>query len=144
MSKLKSAIAYIILFNLCGTTYYGVEMLYRGYSHISMWMLAGMLGILIGLINQHKLTWDMPLWKQLLIGECIVLPLEFITGLIVNVWLQLNVWNYSGLWLSEYFLNQSSPLFALLFAPLILLAIFIDDWYRYLFMDGRKPKYKIF
>ena len=143
MSKFRSVIAYILLFNLCGIIYYGVEILYRGYSHISMYLLGSLVGILIGLINEHKITWEMPLWKQVLIGECIVLPLEFITGLIVNVWLQLNVWDYSGLWLSEYFLNQSSPLFALLFAPLILLAIFIDDYYRYLFMDGRKPKYRI-
>ena len=129
-----------ILFSVMGATYYLIELAFRGYSHWTMFILGGICGVLIGLLNEHKLTWDMPLWKQVLYGELIVLPLEFITGVIVNIWLGWNVWDYSDLWGNV--LGQSSPLFALLFAPVILLAIFIDDWFRFLFMNEIKPKYK--
>jgi uncharacterized membrane protein len=125
-----------------GLVYFMLEMAWRNRSHWSMWILAGICGILIGLLNEHKLTWEMPLWKQLLFGELIVLPLEFLTGLIVNIWLGWNVWDYSNLPFN--ILGQSSPLFALIFAPIILLAIFVDDWYRHLLIGRQKPKYKLF
>jgi len=102
-----------------GVVYYGLEVMFRGYSHWSMFLLGGICGILIGLINEHKFTWDAPLYKQILIGELIVIPLEFITGCIVNLWLGWNVWNYSNLPFN--ILGQVSLLFVFVFAPVILL-----------------------
>ena len=125
-----------------GGLYYSVEMLWDGSSHWSMLILGGVCGVLIGLLNEYKLTWDMPLWKQLLYGECIILPLEFITGCIVNIWLGLEIWDYSNLPLS--LLGQTSLTFAPIFIPCILLAIFIDDYFRYWFMKEEKPHYKLF
>ena len=133
---------YIILFAIMGGVYYGLEVMFRGYSHWSMWALGGICGILIGLINEHKFTWDTPIWKQVLIGELIVIPLEFITGCIVNLWLGWNVWNYSNLPFN--LLGQVSLLFVFVFAPVILLAIVVDDCFRWLVMGGRKPSYKWF
>lgn len=125
-----------------GIIYFLLEIAYDGDSHWSMIILGSCMGFLIGLINK-KLSWDTPLWKQVLIGELIVLPSEFIVGVIVNLCLKWNVWDYSGLWLAEYFLNQSSPLFAVIFIPVILLAILFDDYYRWIFMGEEKPKYKL-
>ncbi len=133
---------YSTLFLVMGASYYIIEILFDGTSHWSMFLLGGVCGVGIGLLNEQRLTWDMPLWKQVLYGECIVLPLEFITGCIVNLWLKLNVWDYSGLPFN--ILGQSSLLFALLFIPVILLAILTDDYIRYLWFGEEKPKYKIF
>lgn len=135
-------IPYIILFAIMGVVYYGLEVMFRGYSHWSMFLLGGICGILIGLINEHKFTWDAPLYKQILIGELIVIPLEFITGCIVNLWLGWNVWNYSNLPFN--ILGQVSLLFVFVFAPVILLAIVVDDYFRWVVMGGRKPSYKWF
>jgi len=41
-------------------------------------------------------------------------------------------------------LGQTSLFFAPVFLPCILLAILIDDYYRYFFMSEEKPRYKIF
>lgn len=142
MKNFKVVIDYGLLFTICGAIYYFLEVLFRSYSHWSMFLLAGFCSVIIGLLNEHALKWEMPLWKQVLYGEFIVLPLEFITGVVVNIWLGWNVWDYSNLPFNV--LGQFSPLFALIFIPVILLAIFVDDWYRYFFMGGRKPRYRIF
>ena len=128
-----------------GSIYYGTEIAFDGDSHITMWLLGGLCGILIGLLNEYGLKWETPLWKQVLYGECIVLPLEFITGIILHkvINIQPPVWDYSGLWMAKYFFNQSSPLFALIFIPVILLAIFVDDYYKWIFMNGAKPSYRL-
>lgn len=132
---------YGFLFGVMGAIYYWIEILWDGSSHWSMFVLGGVCGILIGLINEYKFTWDVPLWKQVLIGEVIVLPLEFVVGCIVNLWFKLDVWDYSGLPLN--ILGQTSLLFAFLFIPIILSAIFLDDYLRYWLFDGGKPRYKL-
>lgn len=132
---------YGFLFGVMGAIYYWIEILWDGSSHWSMFVLGGVCGILIGLINEYKFTWDVPLWKQVLIGEAIVLPLEFVVGCIVNLWLKLDVWDYSSLPLNIF--GQTSLLFAFLFIPIILLAIFLDDYLRYWLFAGGKPRYKL-
>ena len=139
--KIKYIILQLILGLSMGFIYYGLELLYDGQSHWSMICLGFLCGFLCGQINEHKLTWDMPLWKQILYGEAIVLPLEFISGCILNIWLKLDVWDYSELW--GNILGQSSPLFSIIFIPVILFAIVFDDWYRYLLMNEEKPYYKL-
>lgn len=145
-NKINKFIHLVILFNICGLVYVLCELGFDQSSHPSMYALGGLCGILIGLLNEYGLKWETPLWKQVLYGECIVLPLEFITGIILHkiINIQPPVWDYSGLWLAEYFFNQSSPLFALIFVPVILLAIFVDDYYRWIFMKEDKPRYKLF
>jgi uncharacterized membrane protein len=123
-----------------GLIYYGIEVRWDGSSHWSMFVLGGVCGVLIGRINEHKLTWEMPVWKQIMIGEAIVLPLEFIVGCIVNLLLGLDVWDYSGQPCN--ILGQTSLLFALYFIPVVFFAIVVDDFIRYWLFEEEKPKYK--
>jgi len=139
LSGKKNTIMYATLFVIMGLSYYGIEMLWRGYSHWTMFLLGGVCGTSIGMLNEHKLTWNMPIWKQILYGEAIVLPLEFATGILVNIILKWNVWDYSNLPFN--ILGQFSPLFALVFVPVILLCIVVDDYSRWLFFKEKKPKY---
>lgn len=79
---------------LCsGGAGYGVlEILWRGYTHISMLIAGGIcfwLIIRISKINRSVLI------KSLIGGLCITL-IEFIFGCIVNLWLGLDVWDYSA------------------------------------------------
>jgi len=138
----RNLIMYSILFIAMGSIYYILELLWRGRSHWTMFLLAGLCGSLVGLINEHLLTHDMPLVKQILIGEAIVLPLEFITGVIVNIILGWNVWDYSNLPLN--IMGQFSVLFAFVFAPVILVGIFIDDIIRWRWFNEDKPRYTWF
>lgn len=124
-----------------GGVYYLLEIVFDGSSHWSMYLLGGLCGYLVGQLNERKLTWEMPLYKQILLGELIVLPLEFVTGCIVNLWLHLNIWDYSNLPFN--ILGQTSLMFAIIFIPVILLGILIDDCYRWIFLNEDKPHYKV-
>ena len=138
MNKLSK---YIFLFMIGGSMYYIVELLFRGYSHWSMFILGGMCFYYAGIQNEY-VSWNYPLWKQLIKVESFVLISEFITGCIVNLWLGWNVWDYSNL--AGNILGQTSWQFALLFIPLCLVAIILDDYLRYWLFKEEKPYYKLY
>ncbi|MGB4440459.1 MAG: hypothetical protein WBJ13_14835 [Sedimentibacter sp.] len=123
-----------------GLLYYLVEMLWRGYSHISMFVVGGICFILIGLINEH-LSFQTPLWKQQLIAAVFVAGIEFIAGVILNVWLHLNIWDYSILPFD--LLGQISLQYSILWFLLSLPAIVLDDWLRWWLFGEEKPHYKL-
>lgn len=132
---------YFILFLIGGFLYYEIEILWRGYSHWTMFILGGVCFIYAGIQNERT-PWEEPLWKQVLKVDVFVLIAEFITGCILNLWLGLNIWDYSNLKFNV--LGQSSLLFAVLFLPLCLIAIVLDDYIRYLVFDEEKPRYRLF
>ena len=138
---LKNFIKYLFLMLLGGSIYCGIEVVYRGYSHISMFAVGGICFLLIGLINE-VLDWDMWIEQQIFIGLTCVLTVEFLAGCIVNLWLGLNVWDYSNLPFN--LLGQICLPFALLWIPIILIAILLDDCIRYGFFNEEKPEYKSF
>lgn len=140
MTRLKTTAKLLFLFGVGGVTYYAIELLWRGYSHISMLILGGICFVLLGLINE-LLPWNMGLLWQSLIGSGVVTILELITGSIVNVHLGLGVWNYSNLPLN--FMGQISVVYTLLWVPLSCVAIVLDDYIRYRFFNEEKPHYKI-
>lgn len=129
-----------ILFLIGGTIYILIELLWRGRSHISMFVLGGICFLFIGGINE-VLTWETPLWKQCLIGMIIILLLEFLTGCIINLWLGLDIWDYSHLPLNLF--GQICLPFALLWYLLSAVAIILDDWLRYWLFGEEKPHYKL-
>lgn len=140
MWKTNNLIKLLVLFLIGGFSYYGIEILWRGYSHISMFALGGICFVFIGSINEF-FSWEMPLLKQGIIGSFIVTMLEFITGCIVNLWLNLDVWDYSDL--SFNFMGQICLWFSLIWILLSIVAVIIDDWLRYWLFDEEKPHYKI-
>ncbi|TAH71553.1 MAG: hypothetical protein EWM47_04345 [Anaerolineaceae bacterium] len=132
---------YILLFLVGGFAYGLIEIMFRGYSHISMLVAGGICFILIGLINEIH-SREIALIKQMIISAAIVTLVEFITGLIVNVYLGLNVWDYSDRPLN--FMGQICIRFTIIWFFLSPLAVFIDDYIRYYVMGEEKPHYKLF
>ena len=125
-----------------GCLYLLLELLWRGRSHRTMFLLGGLCFTLIGLLNEI-LPWEMPLFLQGVIGSvCIVTPLEFLTGCIVNLWLGWGVWDYSGLPLN--FLGQVCLPFALLWVPVAMAAVVLDDWLRWKWFGEPFPEYTLF
>ena len=92
----RFAIKEAILAIIGGITYVIIELIWRGHIHISMFILGGICFVVIGLINE-VFPWDFGLLWQSLIGSVIITVCEFITGVIVNIWLGLGVWDYSTL-----------------------------------------------
>lgn len=131
---------YLLLFFFGGFCYGAIEIISRGFSHISMFVAGGLCFIGIGLINEI-FPKDLALTSQMLLSAAIVTVIELITGLIVNVWLGLGVWDYSAQPYNLY--GQICLLFSLLWFFLSLPAILLDDYLRYHIFGEEKPKYKI-
>lgn len=133
---LKQILKYIFFFQLGGLLYYYIEVLFRGISHWSMFILGGLCYLFCSVQNEDK-AWQAPLWRQILRCVAFVTAGEFITGCMVNLWLGWNVWDYSETPLN--FMGQICLPYAFLFSGLCLVAILLDDAIRYLcFGEGKK------
>ena len=115
-----------IIFIIFGLMYVTIELLYRGHTHYSMFIVGGVCGVLIGLINDN--TPDMPLLPQCVLGAVIITVIELLTGLFLNVYLGLNVWDYSNQPFN--FMGQICPQFCIVWCILSILVIRIDDWLK--------------
>ena len=145
ISKAQSVLFYIIeyafLLILGGSIYYGIEIAFRGHSHITMFLVGGICFIFIGLINE-VIDWNMAFFLQMILGDIIVLIVEFVSGVYLNIYLQLGIWDYSNMPFN--LMGQICLPFALLWLPIIAIAIVLDDWVKYLLFHGNKPSYHIF
>jgi len=132
---------YTLLFLTGGFAYGGIEILFRGYSHVSMLVAGGICFILIGLLDE-VFPWNMALISQMVISSGIITLVEFFVGLVVNVWLKLNVWDYSKM--PYNLLGQVCLLYTNIWFFLSLFGILADDYLRYYILKESKPHYKIF
>lgn len=138
--RLKQMLKPIILALIGGTIYVLIELAWRGYSHISMFLLGALCFVLLGGINEF-FSWELGMIWQMLIGASIVTSLEFIVGVVVNIWLELEVWDYSNLPLN--FMGQICLPFSLAWVLLSGIAIVVDDYLRYWLFGEEKPHYNI-
>ena len=132
-------IRYITLFLIGGFLYCCIEVIARGFSHISMLIAGGLAFVLIG--NLNKTRKDMSLIGQMFISMIIITFIELFTGIIVNKIMGLDVWDYSNL--PYNFQGQICLLFMNIWFFLSAFAIILDDYIRYYFMGEDKPSYKI-
>ena len=126
------------LFLIGGAIYVLIELVYRGYSHWTMFLLGGLCFVLIGGVNEY-IPWEMPLWLQAGIGAVIITALEFICGCIVNLALGWNVWDYSNTPLN--ILGQICLPFAIIWFVIAHFGIVLDDYLRYWLFKEEKPHY---
>ena len=105
-----------------------------------MFLLGGICFVFLGLINEI-IPWQMPLWQQILIGAVGITALEFLTGCIVNLALNWNVWDYSNM--PGNLLGQICPQYSVLWLPVSLTGIVLDDWIRYWKFGEERPHYNL-
>ena len=139
--KITTVVKNLILFEIGGLIYSLIEIIYRGNTHWTMFIVGGLCFLLVGWINKF-FSWDLALWKQMLIGGAIITAVEFVSGCIINLWLGWNVWDYSHVPLN--ILGQVCLPFYFAWVGLSLIAIILDDIIRWLFFNEEKPRYKIF
>lgn len=136
---MKYLLKYITLLLIGGSIYYMIEVLARGFSHWTMFLVGGMCFILIGIINE--ITPKMPLIRQMFLSAIIITVIEFISGCILNLWFGWNIWDYSdefGNILGQICVKHSTYWFLL-----SSIGIVIDDYIRYFLFGEEKPKYTI-
>lgn len=116
----------LIIFIVFGLTYVICEIVWRGHSYFSMFLLGGLCGLIIG----HLDEWSpkMNIIIQMIISSMIVVTLEFLFGYILNIKLGLELWDYSNQPFN--ILGQVCPQFAFLWFLLSYLAIKIDNKLR--------------
>ena len=128
-----------ILCYIGGMSYVLLELLWRGWSHPSMFVLGGLCFVLLGLLNEGARP-ELPMLVQALFGACVITALELATGLVVNVGLGLDVWDYSRLpW---NFLGQICLPYFLLWIPLSAGAVVADDWLRHALFGAPRPHHR--
>lgn len=88
-----------------------------------------------------ELSWDMPLIWQSGICAAAITAVEFVAGLVLNIWLGLAVWDYSSL--HGNIMGQICPQFMVLWFFLSAVGIVMLDWMRYAIEGGERPHYKI-
>lgn len=141
MKNLKEYEKCFILFLIGGALYIGIEYIFRGFSDFSMFLAGGICFVLIGLLNE-VLPWNLSLISQMFLSALIITIVEFIFGMIVNVWLKKGIWDYSSQPFN--FKGQICLLFSNYWFFLSLPAILLDDWLRCHLLGEEKPKYRIF
>lgn len=125
-----------VLGYLGGMLYTGLELLWRGWSHGSMFLAGGICFLLIG----HLGTVVQPLpvvWRGC-VGAVIVTMVELAAGLLVNR--EYGVWDYRGV--PGNFLGQICLPYTLLWIPVSLAAIMLYDTLHRALFGGTRFRYR--
>ena len=142
---MKKFIGKLGLFLSCGFIYCMIEILFRGWSHWSMFVLTGFLGVFCVDSINNTLSFDCDYIVQILISTILCTIGEGISGIILNIWLQLNVWDYSKMTFGTFFFGQCNVLFCFAWALIISVVIFYCDAYNYYILKIEPcPYYVIF
>ena len=144
MNIIKNILRKIQLFIMCGFLYYLIEICYRGYSHISMFLLAGILGVFFIDTPNNIWGYDVDYLLQTSISTFFCMVGEGITGIIVNKYMKLNIWDYSSLPFT-FFYEQCNLFYV--FAWFLIIGLvgipFCDAFWYYICKDDEQPYYKI-
>ncbi|CVI73059.1 MAG TPA: putative ABC transporter permease [Candidatus Anaerobutyricum stercoris] len=124
-----------------GMVYYNIEILFRGYSHISMFFCGGLSFYTIGILNENPKIQPSFL-TQMILGTFIITAYEFLTGMVVNLILHLHVWDYSNMPFNLK--GQVCLPFMFVWFFLTPVCIVADDVIRYALFQGEKPSYSLF
>jgi uncharacterized membrane protein len=107
-----------------------------------MFIIGGIIGVLIGLIN-NLFDMDTDFLLQCFVGMLMVLLIECVVGYQVNIIDQQMMWDYSRVPLN-FVGGQICIPFAIAWFILSGVCIILDDYLRYKLFDEEKPYYMIF
>ena len=103
-----------LLFGLGGCGYVGLEYLWRGWSHGSMFLAGGTCFLLLGKLNKTQPRLTLPL--RALAGAMIITSVELLAGLLANR--NYQVWDYRRMPMNFY--GQVCLPYSLLWIPVSL------------------------
>lgn len=130
----------LTLFFCGGVLYYSIEIMWRGHSHVSMFLDGGVCFVLIGLMNE--IVPGLPLAVQAVLGASLIVFSELLVGSLVNLRLGLNVWDYSNQPMN--YRGQVCLPFFLLWIPLAAFASVVDDTLRFWLFAEPWPPFTLF
>lgn len=146
-SKLGNYLLSLLLWTWGGTIYFFIEIIYKSLSNksenISWTMLLVAIILCIPLERcGDEFPWEMPMILQTLICAIIITFTELCVGIFLNLYLGLNIWDYSNLPFN--FLGQICLSFFGIWIIFSYFGIKIFDKMRFYIQGGEEPSYKFF
>ena len=131
----------VFMFLIGGLLYYGFQLYANGSTNMSMALIGGLSFITIVVLNETVLRWDMLYQTQCFICCIILTAMEFISGYILNVKLNMDIWDYSGKMFN--FMGQICLKGSVNWFLISGIAIGIDDLLMYYVFDHKleMPKF---
>lgn len=131
-----------ILFAIGFSVYITMEVIFRGYSFPIMGLCGGVAIVVLDKIND-RISWDIDLFIQGLIGSAFITIMEYIIGCLSLAGYLPMMWDYSHLPLN--YKGIVCVPFSLLWIVLSIIAILMADAYNYYVLnETRLPYYRIF
>lgn len=114
---------YGLLFILGAVGYAAIEIIWRGRTHWSMMIAGGLCFILFSMVA------EMLNGKSLLVKAAVcavgVTAIEFIFGVVFNIWLKMGVWDYSNVPFNV--MGQICPMFSILWVGVAIAFLPLAD-----------------
>jgi len=130
---MKNSHKILVLWFCLGLLYYALEGVFHlfsngGWANVLMLPVGGFCCVAVGGINQLPAFYKLNVLFQSLLGALIVTAVEFVSGVILNIWLKMDIWDYSNLPLNVA--GQICLLFSFIWFMLIPAAIWLEDMLR--------------
>lgn len=143
MKRLRNLLVRLLqiatIFFFSGTAYIVIEIIFRGYTDFSMWILGGICGVIITFVNNGLILDEKtPFEYQVAFCSMCCIVGELIAGLIVNQ--DYHVWDYRELF-GTFAYGQLNIFFIMAWICICIFAIPLLDWIEWKLLDGRKPVY---
>ena len=144
MSKPGERVLSVLLWFFGGTLYFLLEVAYKtatGHQERISWTMLVLAVVLCVPVERAgaELPWECPLWLQAAVCAALVTLVEFCAGCMLNLWIGLDIWDYSDIPFN--LLGQICLPFSLVWLVLCFLFIVVFDWMRYAVIGGDKPTY---
>lgn len=132
----KTVLKYATVFVVGAFSYGLIEIMVRGFTHISMGILGGICMLAINILNTLR-RHGLPLWAELLFMTFFITAAELVTGIILNINMKLNIWDYSDMPLN--YKGQICLPFMALWLLLSMLGVVVDELMRWKFFRTESP-----
>ena len=120
MKRIKK---YALCFILGAVGYGAIETIWRGHTHWSMMIAGGLCFVLFSIVSE--IMRQKNILMKALVCALGVTAIEFVFGLIFNLWLKMGVWDYSHMPLN--LLGQVCPIFTVIWAGLAVCFLPLAD-----------------
>ena len=144
MSRARRWVLSMLLWSWGGTVYFLLEVAFKtitGHPERISWTML-VVAILLTVPVERcgaQQPWSCPLWLQALCCAALVTAVELVSGLFLNLWLGLDIWDYTDL--PGNFLGQICPQYSAVWWVLCLVFIPAFDWLRYAVEGIERPCY---
>jgi len=138
----------LTIFTLMGICYIFIEIAFSsivslkpaliGQSSLWMFLVGGLLGLTLGKMNEIKTTRNLMYPFNILAGAAMITLNELISGVILNIWLGFNIWDYSSA--TYNFLGQIDLVHSMCWIVLTPFVFWVDDVMKHYMFEEPKPE----